>query len=66
MITGFIIILVLTFGVTMIGGPIFINSHSIYGTISKSTVKGGLVGVFRMIKMVVRLGSSTAFTEWIR
>ena len=40
MITKFIIILVLIFG-----GPIFINSNSVYGAISKSTVKGGLVGI---------------------
>ena len=44
MITKFIVILVLTFGVIMIGGPIFIDSDSVYGAISKSTVKGGLVG----------------------
>src|SRR5262249_10030340 len=40
MITKSIIILVLIFG-----GPIFINSNSVYGAISKSTVKGGLVGI---------------------
>ncbi|MGC2570612.1 MAG: hypothetical protein WA364_03800 [Candidatus Nitrosopolaris sp.] len=40
MITKFIIILVLIFG-----GPIFINSNSVYGAISKSMVKGGLVGI---------------------
>ena len=45
MITRFIIILILTFGVTMIGGPIFINSDSVYGANSKNTVKGGLVGI---------------------
>ena len=45
MITKFIIILVLTFGVIMIEGPIFINNNSVYGAISKSTVKGGLVGI---------------------
>lgn len=45
MITKFIIILALTFGVTMIGGLIFIGSDSVYGTISKGTVKGGLVGI---------------------
>ena len=45
MVTKFIIILFLTFGVTMIGGPIFINSNSVYGVSSKSTVKGGLVGI---------------------
>src|ERR671939_363895 len=45
MITRFIILLILTFGVTMIGGPIFINSDSVYGANSKSTVKGGLVGI---------------------
>jgi len=45
MITKFIIMLVLAFGVTMIGGPIFIGSESVHGAISKSTVKGGLVGI---------------------
>ena len=66
MLTKFIIILVFTFGVTMLGGPIFIDSDSIYGAISESTVKGGLAsiqndqngsptwivhGVYRMDKM---------------
>ena len=45
MITKFIIILALTFGVTMIGGLILIDSDSVYGTVSESTVKGGLVGI---------------------
>src|SRR5437763_558415 len=43
--TRFIIILILTFGVTMIGGPSFVDSDSVYGAISKGTVKGGLVGI---------------------
>ncbi len=45
MITKFTIILVLIFGVIMIGGPIFIVSDPVYGAISKATVKGGLVGI---------------------
>ena len=66
MLTKIIIILIFTFGVTMLGGPIFIDSGSVYGTISNSTVKGGLAsiqndqngnptwivhGVYRMDKM---------------
>ena len=55
----------LNFGVTMIRRPIFIDSDSLDGATSKSTVKGGLVGI-QMIKIVGRLGSSMAFTEWIK
>jgi hypothetical protein len=59
-------VLIFTFGVTMLGGPIFIDSGSVYGAISNSTVKGGLAsiqndqngnpswivhGVYRMDKM---------------
>ena len=42
MITKFIIILALTFGVTMIGGLILIDSDSVYGTVSESPGKGRL------------------------
>ena len=45
MIPKFIIILALTIVVTMIGGLIFIDSDSVFGAISKSTAKGGLVGI---------------------
>lgn len=45
MLTMFIIILVITFGVTMLGEQIFIDGDSVYGATSKTTVKGGLVGI---------------------
>ena len=42
MLTKIIIVLIFTFGVTMLGGPIFIDSGSVYGAISNSTGKGRL------------------------
>src|SRR5919112_1249009 len=45
MIIKLIIILALTFVVTIIGRQIFINSDFVYGATSNSTAKGGLVGI---------------------
>ena len=45
MIIKLIIILALSFVVTMIGGQIFIDSDFVYGVTSASTAKGGLVGI---------------------